>query len=85
MIDYNLALTICAGILMAGAIKFLLSLVLNKVPLFGSSSVSGGSRSKDMDSVFSKSSGKPFQFDVRQGELTHSFAIGKTKDGMSFK
>jgi len=83
MIDLNLAATICAGILMASLVKFVLSLVLNKVPLFSSPNTSGGSRSKD--SIFSKNNGKPFLFDVQQGELTHSFAIGKTKDGMSFK
>lgn len=84
MIDLNLTATICAGILMASFVKFVLSLVLNKVLLFSRPNTSGGSRSRNLGSAFSNSSGQPFQFDAQQGERTHSLAIGKTKDGMRF-
>lgn len=51
MIDLNLAATISVGILMASFVKFVLSLMLNKIPLFSGPNTSGGSRSKDFDSV----------------------------------
>ena len=83
MIDYNLALTICAGVLMASFIKYLTALAMSKLMPNRGYPESGSSRS-DRGMAFSRSAGEPFHFDAHKQPLTHQAIIGKTKDGMSF-